>query len=337
MNKELKIRNSTTEFLIFTANTWENSIEVRFEDENIWLTQKMMWVLFDVSIPTINEHLKNIFNSWEIKEDWVIRNFLITANDWKNYNTKHYNLETIIAIWFKVNSTRAIEFRRWANRVLKEFSIKWFVLDKERLKNWNYLWEEYFEDLLLEIKEIRASERKFYQKVTDIFATSLDYDSNSPITKTFFATVQNKLHFAIHWKTASEVVTTRADHKKENMWLTTWKNSPNGKIIKSDVSIAKNYLEKEELVALDRIVSMYLDYGEDQAKRRIPMTMEDWESKLNAFLKFNEREILSWNWKVTQEIAKSFAESEFEKYRVIQDRLYKSDFDKLLEEEKKIN
>ncbi len=336
MSKELKIRNSTAEFLIFTATTWENSIEVRFEDENVWLTQKMMWVLFDVSIPTINEHLKNIFNSLELNEKWVIRDFLITANDWKKYNTKHYNLETIIAIWFKVNSTRAIEFRRWANRVLKEFSIKWFVLDKERLKNWNYLWEAYFEDLLLEIKEIRASERKFYQKITDIFATSLDYDSNSPITKTFFATVQNKLHFAIHWKTASEVIVNRADYKKENMWLTNWKNSPNWKIIKSDVSIAKNYLEKEELQALDRIVSMYLDYGEDQAKRKIPMSMTDWGTKLNAFLQFNEREILSWSWKITAEIAKAFAESEFEKYRVIQDRLYKSDFDKLLEEQEKL-
>lgn len=339
MSKELKIRNSTAEFLIFTANTWENSIEVRFEDENIWLTQKMMWVLFDVSIPTINEHLKNIFNSWELKENSTIRKFLIVQKEWNrnvSREIEHYNLETIIAIWFKVNSSRAIEFRRWANRVLKEFSIKWFVLDKERIKNWNYLWEAYFEDLLLEIKEIRASERKFYQKVTDIFATSLDYDSDSPITKTFFATVQNKLHFAIHGKTASEVIKTRANHKKENMWLTTWKNSPNWKIIKSDVSIAKNYLEKQELEALDRIVSMYLDYAEDQAKRKIPMTMEDWESKLNAFLQFNEREILSWSWKITAEIAKAFAESEFEKYRVIQDRIYKSDFDKLLEEQENL-
>lgn len=333
MSNNLKIRNSTAEFLIFTANTWEDSIEVRYENENVWLTQKMMWILFDVSTSTINEHLKNIFNSLELSENWVIRNFLITASDLKTYNTKHYNLETIIAVWFKVNSTRAIEFRRWANRVLKDFSIKWFVLDKDRLKNWNYLWEQYFEDLLLEIKEIRASERKFYQKITDIFATSLDYDSNSPITKTFFATVQNKLHFAIHGKTASEVIINRANHKKENMWLATWKNSPSWKIIKSDVIIAKNYLEKQELLALDRIVSMYLDYAEDQAKRKIPMTMEDWETKLNAFLQFNEREILSWSWKITAEIAKSFAESEFEKYRVMQDRLYKSDFDKLLEEQ----
>ena len=336
MSQQLQIRNSTAEFLIFTAQTGENSIEVRFEDENVWLTQKMMWALFDVSIPTINEHLKNIFHSWELEEKWVIRNFRITANDGKNYTTKHYNLETIIALWFKINSGRAIEFRRWANRVLKEFSIKWFVLDKERLKNGNYLWEAYFEDLLLEIKEIRASERKFYQKITDIFATSLDYDSNWPITKTFFATVQNKLHFAIHGNTASEVITQRAHHQKENMGLTTWKNSPDGKIIKSDVSIAKNYLEKEELQSLDRIVSMYLDYAEDQATRKIPMTMEDWETKLNAFLQFNEREILSGSGKVTTEIAKAFAESEFEKYRIIQDRVYKSDFDRLLEEQKKL-
>lgn len=333
MSKNLQIRNSTAEFLIFTANNWENSIEVRFENENIWLTQKMMWVLFDVSIPNINEHLKNIFNSWELNENWTIRKFLIVQKEWNrdvSREIEHYNLETIIAIWFKINSSRAVEFRRWANRVLKEFSIKWFVLDKERLKNWNYLWEQYFEDLLLEIKEIRASERKFYQKITDIFATSLDYDSNSATTKKFFAAVQNKLHFAIHWKTASEIITIRANHEKQNMWLTTWKNSPNGKIIKSDVSIAKNYLEKEELLALDRIVSMYLDYAEDQAERRIPMTMEDWETKLNAFLQFNEREILSGSWKITTEIAKAFAESEFEQYRIIQDRLYESDFDKLL-------
>ncbi len=337
MSQQLQIRNSTAEFLIFTSQTEENSIEVRFEDENVWLTQKMMWVLFDVSIPTINEHLKNIFHSWELNEKWVIRDFLITAKDWKNYTTKHYNLETIISIWFKVNSWRALDFRRWANRVLKEFSIKWFVLDKERLKNWNYLWEAYFEDLLLDIKEIRASERKFYQKITDIFSTSLDYDTDSPITKNFFSTVQNKLHFAIHGKTAAEVILQRAYHQKENMGMTSWKNSPNGKIIKSDVIIAKNYLEKEELQSLDRIVSMYLDYAEDQANRKIPMTMGDWETKLNAFLQFNEREILSWSWKVTTEIAKAFAESEFEKYRVIQDRVYRSDFDRLLEEQQNLN
>ncbi len=336
MTNNLQIRNSTAEFLIFTSSNWENSIEVRFEDKNIWLTQKMIWVLFWVSIPTINEHLKNIFLDLELEQNSVIRKFLTTANDWKNYNTKHYNLETVIAIWFKVNSNRAIEFRKWSNRILKEFSIKWFVLDKERLKNWNYLWEEYFEDLLLEIKEIRASERKFYQKITDIFTTSLDYDSKSETTKKFFATVQNKLHFAIHWKTASELILNRANKDKDFMWLTTWKNSPNWKIIKSDVIIAKNYLTKEELEALDRIVNMYLDYAEDQAKRKIPLTMDDWKSKLNAFLQFNEREILSGSWKVTNEIAKAFAESEFEQYRIIQDRIFESDFDRLLKESKDV-
>jgi len=329
--KKLKIRNSTAEFLIFTSNNWENSIEVKFEDNDLWLSQKMMASLFWVSIPTINEHLKKMFESWELNQNQVIRKFLITANDWKKYNTNFYNLESIISVWFKVNSQRAIEFRTWARKILKEFSIKWFVLDKERLKNWNYLWEEYFEELLAEIKEIRASERKFYQKITDLYATAIDYNKDSQTTKDFFAKVQNKLHFAIHWNTASELILKRVNHKKENMWLTTWKNSPNWKIIKTDVSIAKNYLTKKELEELDRIVNMYLDYWEDQAKRKIPLTMEDWAKKLDAFLQFNEREILSWSWKVTAEIAKSFAESEFEKYRVIQDKLYKSDFDELLE------
>ena len=329
--KNLQIRNSTAEFLIFTSNNWENSIEVKFEDNDLWLSQKMMASLFWVSIPTINEHLKKMFESWELNQNQVIRKFLITANDWKKYNTNFYNLESIISVWFKVNSQRAIEFRTWARKILREFSIKWFVLDKERLKNWNYLWEEYFEELLAEIKEIRASERKFYQKITDLYATAIDYNKDSQTTKDFFAKVQNKLHFAIHWNTASELILKRVNHKKENMWLTTWKNSPNWKIIKTDVSIAKNYLTKKELEELDRIVNMYLDYWEDQAKRKIPLTMEDWAKKLDAFLQFNEREILSWSWKVTAEIAKSFAESEFEKYRVIQDKLYKSDFDELLE------
>jgi hypothetical protein len=339
VKKNIQIRNSTAEFLIFTSANWENSIEVKYYDENIWLTQKMMWELFWVSIPTINEHLKNLFSSWELNEKWTIRKFLIVQKEWNrnvSRNNDFYNLEWIISIWFKVNSTKAIEFRNWAKNVLKEFSIKWFVLDKERLKNWNYLWEHFFEDLLLEIKEIRASERKFFQKITDIFTTAIDYDKNNNITKKFFTTVQNKLHFSIHWNTAAEIVNERANHKKENMWLTTWKNSPEWKIIKSDVSIAKNYLTKEELESLDRIVNMYLDYWEDQAKRKIPLTMQDWNNKLNAFLKFNERDILSWSWKITAEIAKSFSESEFEKYRIIQDKNYESDFDKLLKEWEKI-
>lgn len=333
MFKDLKIRNSTTEFLIFTSNSWENTIEVKFEDQNLWLSQKMMATLFWVSIPTINEHLKNLFKSWELSQKQTIRKFLIVKKEWKkevSRNIDFYNLEWIIAVWFKVNSNRAIEFRTWARRVLKEFSIKWFVLDKERLKNWNYLWEEYFEELLAEIKEIRASERKFYQKITDLYATALDYDKNSKTTKDFFAKVQNKLHFAIHWNTAAELIVDRADYKKENMWLTTWKNAPNGKIIKTDVSIAKNYLTKEELQELDRIVNMYLDYWEDQAKRKIPLTMEDWAKKLDAFLDFNDRNILKDSWKITAEIAKEFAESQFEKYRIIQDKNYVSDFDELL-------
>lgn len=332
-NSDLQIRNSTAEFLIFSSANWENSIEVKYFEENVWLTQKMMWVLFGVSVPTINEHLKNLFIRWELQENPVIRKFLITASDWKSYNTKFYNLEWVISVWFRVNSNRAIEFRNWAVWVLKNFSIKWYVLDKDRLKNWNYLWEQYFEDLILEIKEIRASERKFYQKITDIFTTALDYNPISETTKQFFATVQNKLHFAIHWYTASEVITKRANHKQDYMWLTSWKNAPKWKIIKSDVIIAKNYLTKKEILSLDRIVNMYLDYWIDQAERKIPLTMQDWNNKLNAFLKFNERDILEWNWKVTSEIAKSFAESEFEKYRIIQDKLYESDFDRLLKEQ----
>ena len=332
LNKTLQIRNSTAEFLIFSSVSWENSIEVKYEDKNVWLSQKMMSVLFWVSIPTINEHLKNLLESWEIRDESVIRKFLITANDWKKYNTNFYSLEWIISVWFKVNSSRAIEFRNWAKDILKEFSIKWFVLDKERLKNWNYLWEEYFENLVLEIKEIRASERKFYQKITDIFTTALDYNSDSETTKNFFAKVQNKLHFSIHSNTAAELIVKRANHEKMNMWLSTWKNSPDGKIIKSDVNIAKNYLSLDEIESLDRIVNMYLDYWEDQAKRKIPLTMQDWDKRLDSFLQFNERDILSWSWKITAKIAKSFAESEFEKYRIVQDNVYESDFDKLLKE-----
>lgn len=334
-NNTLQIRNSTAEFLIFSSANWENSIEVKYFEKNIWLSQKMIWTLFWVSIPNINEHFKNLFNSWELTKKWTIRKFLIVQNEWNRNISREidfYNLEWIISIWFKVNSTRAIEFRNWAKNILKEFSIKWFVLDKERLKNGNYLWEEYFEDLVLEIKEIRASERKFYQKITDIFTTALDYNSDSETTKNFFSKVQNKLHFSIHNNTAAELIVKRANHKKNNMWLSTWKNAPTGKIIKNDVNIAKNYLSLDELNSLDRIVNMYLDYWEDQAKRKIPLTMEDWSNKLDSFLQFNERDILSWNGKVTKEIAKSFAESEFEKYRVVQDRLYESDFDRLLKE-----
>lgn len=326
--KDLAIRNSTAEFLIFTSQAGEESIEVKFEDETVWLTQKMLAKLFDVSIPTVNEHLKNIFSSGELNESSVIRNFLITASDGKKYNAHFYNLDAIISVGYRINSHRATQFRQWATRILREFAIKGYVLDSERLKNGTFLGEKYFEDLLLEIREIRASERKFYQKITDIYATAVDYNKEDKLTKEFFATVQNKMHYAIHGNTAAELIIRRASKTKKNMGLTAWKHSPRGKIIRSDVSIAKNYLQKEEIQSLNRIIAMYLDYAEDQAKRKIPMTMEDWSKKLNAFLKFNDREILEDSGKITAEIAKQFAESEFGEYRVIQDRLFESDFDK---------
>ena len=328
MEEKLTIRNSTAEFLIFTSQTGENSIEVKFEDETVWLSQKMMAKLFDVSIPTINEHLKNIFKTGELQENSVIRNFLTTANDGKNYNTKFYNLDAIISVGYRVNSHKATQFRQWATKILKEFAIKGYVLDSERLKNGTLLNEKYFDDLLLEIREIRASERKFYQKITDIYATAIDYNKKDKITKEFFATVQNTMHYATHGNTAAELIVQRADRSKKYMGLTTWKNSPDGKVIKSDVTTAKNYLEKDEIESLNRIVTMYLDYAEDQARRKIPVTMDDWSKKLTAFLEFNDREVLNDSGKVTAEIAKQFAESEFEEYRIIQDNLFESDFDK---------
>ena len=285
-NKSLQIRNSTAEFLIFTSQANENTIEVRVEDENVWLTQKLMAELFEVKVNTINYHLKEIFNIGELEEDSVIRNFRITANDGKQYNTKFYNLDAIISVGFRVNSIRATQFRQWAVKVLKDFSIRGYVLDKERLKNGAYLGEEYFDNLVEEIREIRASERKFYQKITDIYATAMDYNKDAVITREFFATVQNKLHYAIHGQTAAEVIVARADANKDNMGLTSWKNAPEGKILKTDVIVAKNYLSEKELKSLERIVTMYLDYAEHQAERRIPMTMEDWSKKLNAFLQF---------------------------------------------------
>ncbi len=327
--KALQIRNSTAEFLIFTSQANENTIEVRVEDETVWLTQKLIAELFGVEINTINYHLKEIFKSEELSEEAVIRKIRITASDGKSYNTNFYNLDTIISVGYRVNSIRATQFRQWATGVLRNFAIRGYVLDKERLKNGSFLNEEYFDHLLEEIREIRASERKFYQKITDIYATALDYNPQTKITKDFFKTVQNKLHFAIHGSTAAEVIYNRADSTKEYMGLTNWKNAPHGKIVKSDVSVAKNYLKEKELKSLDRFVTMYLDYAESQAERNIPMTMEDWAKKLNAFLQFNEKDILENAGKVTAAIAKEFAESEFEKYRIIQDRLFQSDFDKL--------
>jgi hypothetical protein len=339
--KRLQIRNSTAEFLIFTRQAGEDGIEVRVADETVWLTQKLMATLFDVTVPTINEHLANLYTQREISEAATVRNFRIVKKEGSREiarNLDFYNLDAIIAVGFRVNSARAIQFRQWATGVLRDYSIRGYVLDKERLKNGAFLSKEYYENLLAEIREIRASERRFYQKITDIYATAMDYDPAADTTQTFFATVQNKLHFAIHGHTAAELIVTRADSKKERMGLTTWKNAPRGKIIKPDVVVAKNYLTEKELKALDRVVTMYLDYAEDQAERKIPMTMKDWAGKLNAFLKFNERDILDHPGKVSQEVAKAFAESEFEKYRIVQDRLFESDFDrhikKALEDDK---
>ena len=329
--KKLRIRNSTAEFLIFSKQAGENSIEVRVEDETVWLTQKLIGVLFDVDARTVNEHLGNIYQNGELRREATLRKFRLVQTEGNREvarNVDCYNLDAIISVGYRVNSSRATQFRQWATSVLRDFSIRGYVLDKERLKNGAFFSTEYFDTLLAEIREIRASERKFYQKITDIYATAMDYRADSEITRSFFATVQNKLHFAIHRQTAAELIVQRADHKKERMGLTTWKNAPDGKIIKTDVVVAKNYLNEKELKSLDRFVTMYLDYAEDQAERNIPMTMEDWAGKLNAFLQFNEREILDNSGKVSQEIAKACAESEFEKYRIVQDRLFESDFDK---------
>jgi len=329
--KTVNIRNSTAEFLIFTGQSGENSIEVRVAEESVWLTQKLMGILFEVSVPTINEHLNNLFNQSEISKSATIRNFRIVQTEGAREvarNIEFYNLEAIIAIGFRVNSLRAVQFRQWAANILKNFAIRGYVIDKERLKNGSFLNKAYFDSLLEEIREIRASERRFYQKITDIYAIAMDYDPKAEITQRFFAEVQNKLHFAIHGHTAAELIVERADSKKERMGLTTWRNAPDGKILKPDVIIAKNYLTEVELKSLDRFVTMYLDYAEDRASRNIPMTMKDWAEKLNAFLQFNERDILNNPGKVSKEVAKAFAESEFEKYRVVQDRLFESDFDK---------
>ena len=332
MDKKLQIRNSTAEFLIFTTTNGQDTIEVKVEDETVWLTQKLIAKLFDIHVATINEHLKNIFKTNELEEDSVIRKFLITASDGKNYNTKHYNLEVIISLGYRINSKKGTEFRRWATQVLRTFTTRGYVLDNERLKNGSYLNPQYYKDLILEIRDIRESGRNFYQQITDIYVTALDYDLKAPTTKDFFATVQNKLHWAIHGHTASELLVERANHLQEHMGLTNWKKAPNGKILKSDVTIAKNYLAQSEIKSLNRIVTMYLDYAEHQAEKQIPMTMKDWSKKLNAFLEFNEHDILEDAGKVTAKIAKEFAISEFEKYKVIQNKSYQSDFDMLIQE-----
>jgi hypothetical protein len=326
------IRNSTAEFLIFTAQAGEQSIEARYEDETVWLTQKLIAELFAVDVRTVSEHLKNIFSSGELGEDSVIRKFRITAADGKSYAANHYNLDAIISVGYRVNSVRATQFRQWATGVLRKFAIKGYVLDKKRLENGAYLGEDYFEHLLDEIREIRLSERKFYQKVTDIYATAVDYNRDAPTTMAFFAKVQNKLHFAIHGHTAAELIVQRADSGKPHMGLTSWENAPGGKIIKTDVVVAKNYLSREELDSLGRIVNSYLDLAEDRARRNIPMTMEDWAKRLDAFLEFAERDVLQDAGKVSAEMAKAHSESEFEKYRIVQDRLFESDFDRAIKQ-----
>jgi hypothetical protein len=313
------------------AASGQGGVEAVYADENVWLSQKMMGLLYDVETHTVNYHLKKVFADNELQENSVLRNFRITAADGKTYDTQHYNLSAIIAVGYKVNSERAVQFRKWATGIIESFTIKGFAMDDERLKNnGSILGKKYFEEQLQRIREIRLSERKFYQKITDIYATSIDYDVTAAATQRFFATVQNKLHWAIHGQTAAEVIVSRADATKERMGLTTWKDAPKGKIQKFDVSVAKNYLTEDEMAQLQRLVSAYLDVAEDMALRQIPMTMQDWESRLNRFIAATDREILQDAGKVTAEIAQAHAESEFEKYRIVQDRLFESDFDQLI-------
>ena len=333
---EVSIRSSAAEYLTYVASIGDqqDSIEMRYEDENIWLTQKMMATLYDVNVRTVNEHIKKIYSDSELEPVSTIRKFRIVQTEGSRQVSReviHYNLQMIIAVGFKINNERAVQFRKWANRIVKEYTIKGWVMDDERLKNGgSVLTTEYFDRLLEQIREIRLSERRFYQKITDIYATSLDYDRTAQTTKQFFAKVQNKMHYAVHGHTAAELIYERADAEKPHMGLTTWAAAPEGKIVKSDVSIAKNYLTEKEMRSLERIVSAYLDLAEDRAERHIPMTMEDWSKRLDLFLMADDREILQDAGKITAEIAKAKAETEFEKYRVIQDRLYMSDFDKFL-------
>ena len=326
------IRNSTVDFLVFTKDAGEDSIEVHVQDGEVWLTQDGIAQLFDVDRSVVTKHLKNIFQDGELTEEATRAKFAQVADNGKTYQYNFYALPAIIAVGYRTNSSRAVQFRQWATKVLETFTKQGYVLDKERLTNGQIFDESYFDHLISEIQEIRASERRFYQKITDIYATAVDYSLDSKTTKDFFATVQNKMHYAVHGSTAAEVIMSRADHTKEHMGLTSWKNAPNGKIVKADVSVAKNYLFQDELQELNEIVTMYLDYATRQARRHVPMTMEDWASKLDAFLQFNDAEILQDKGKVTAAIAKAFAESEFEKYRVIQDKNYQSDFDRLMAE-----
>lgn len=333
--EEVTIRSSAAEYLTYVASVGDqqDSVEMRYEDENIWLTQKMMATLYDVDVRTINEHIKKIYLDSELEEDSTIRNFRIVQTEGSRQvtrDTKHYNLQMIIAVGFKVNNERAVQFRKWANNIVKDYTIKGWVMDDERLKRGTYLTEKYFDEQLERIREIRASERKFYQKITDLYATAIDYDKNSAATKRFYATVQNKMHYAVHGHTASELIVERADHTKEHMGLTTWADAPDGKIKKSDVTIAKNYLSQDEMKQLNRMVTAYLDFAENMTLRHIPLTMEDWEKRLNSFIEMFDYGILQDAGKVSAEIAKLHAETEFEKYRIVQDRLFMSDFDKYM-------
>jgi len=340
MAKTTLIRNSTVEFLIFTGQAGEQSIEARYEDETLWLSQKLIAELFGVDIRTVSEHLKNIFYSQELEPERTIRKFRIVQQEGKREVTRpveFYNLDAIISVGYRVNSVRATQFRQWATSVLRQFAIRGYVLDRQRMENGSFLGEDYFERLLAEIREIRLSERRFYQKITDIYATSVDYNKEAPTTKGFFAKVQNKLHYAIHGHTAAELVQGRADAAKPNMGLTSWAAAPEGRILRTDVAVAKNYLDKEELDSLGRIVNAYLELAEDRARRRIPMTMEDWAKRLDAFLVFDERELLRNAGTVSAKAAQAHAESEFEKYRLIQDRLFESDFDKVVKAVGQVN
>ena len=329
---EITIRSSAAEYLTYVASVGDqqDSIEMRYEDENIWLTQKMMATLYDVDVRTINEHIKKIYSDSELEEDSTIRNFRIVQTEGSRQvtrDTKHYNLQMIIALGFKVNSERAVQFRKWVNQIAKDYTIKGWVMDDERLKRGTYLTEKYFDEQLERIREIRASERKFYQKITDLYATAIDYDKNSATTRRFYTTVQNKMHYAVHGHTAAELIVERADHTKEHMGLTTWADAPDGKIKKSDVTVAKNYLSQDEMKQLNRMVTAYLDFAENMTLRHVPLTMQDWEKRLNSFIEMFDYGILQDAGKVSAEIAKLHAETEFEKYRVIQDRLFMSDFD----------
>ena len=334
-NTELTTHSSAAEYLTFIASTGDapESFEVRYEDENIWLTQKMMAALYDVSVPAISQHIKRIYEDGELLPETTIKKYLTVQTEGArtiSRNLDHYNLQMIIAVGFKVNNPRAVQFRKWAGRIVKDYTIQGWVMDKERLIKGHMFTDEYFERQLQQIREIRMSERKFYQKVTDIYATAFDYDKDSRTTRQFFQTVQNKLHYAVHRHTAAELIVERADAEKVHMGLTTWENAPDGKILKADVSIAKNYLSEEEMSYLERIVSLYLDFAELQAQRKIPMSMEDWANRLDGFLEFNGNEILIGPGKISAEEAKLHAETQFERYRIIQDRLFESDFDRYL-------